>query len=202
MRLTFRKKNHRHNHQSGLSLVELILSNILIGIVMLGVVSIQQATKQVEVRINNNRGVVLQRTAAMLLDVGKNAYLAVGDNGSVAGRGMTFQTGPARYCFRQDFPGTPTNYADDTWVCFDQNQNDLFKCQRASPGACVAANPTRVLIGNIILDGITISNPFITGIPYVQISITNRNDPTLAADPTKNPEVTLTTDVYPLGHSF
>jgi len=104
---THKKKVFAGTYGWGMTLTELLVSTALIGIVMLGVVSVEYASKRSQENMSR-KSIVTTRTSAMLLHIVKNAALAVGDVIDVGIRIRTTGGINSRYaCFRQDIPQTP-----------------------------------------------------------------------------------------------
>ena len=187
-----------HQQNQAMTLTELLVSTALISIVMVGVVSVDYAIRNSQQKISKS-ALTAMRTSATMLDIMKNAALATGD---ITNPGV-LQVAQG-VCIRQDV-SDPNVYTDDTWVCYTSNPsaNDVRKCNRTSSGPC-PMNST--LLGTIISGGLSITlvqnNSPTAQSSYVDISITNRYDPALASDPLNNPEIKLTSWVYPVAHSF
>lgn len=186
------------NDKNGVTLTELIVASVLVGIIMLGIVSVDYATRQSQ-QTTTAAGQLAMSTGAMLLDIMKNSSLAVGDATSPANSGVFVSPGGNTACFRQDLntPATPANYADDSWICYTESSNNLLKCTRTTTGDCSAVG-SRVL-GKVISGGF---QPQVVNNGqelYFQVSITSRRDPLAPQDPIKNPEYTLQSHRSPLG---
>lgn len=104
--------------KKGVTFVELLVSTILVGIVMLGVVSFSMTIKNLQESSNTFGNTSMELMAAVRL-LSRDIMLAVGDESD---RGIvTYQNGTKQnICFRLDknIPVTPGDYSDDTWNCY------------------------------------------------------------------------------------
>ena len=112
--------------QNALTLTELLVSTILMGIVMGGVAAFSLFVKQS--RDSTGAGTILAvQTATAMHYLVQDANKAVGDNSN---RGVISDSPPPRsVCFRHD-ASNPAVYTDDTWACYwyDAPSNGLWKC--------------------------------------------------------------------------
>ena len=213
----------RH-HQKGLTLAELLVTTMIIGVVMMGMVSVDFAIRSNDQQ-QSRLSVATLRTAATIQDVVATATQAFGDMTTRCIQTANLTTDATNYiCIYRDW-GTPANYTDDSWQCYTRHGNNLHKCTRtlvADKGACTNAAP---IIGTVTID--TFNAPdtpvFMTTSPnfYFQITIKNRYDPTRpvpgvgAASPASaeyadviaqeyltNPKIKLTAKIAPAGCGF
>lgn len=100
--------------QKGLTLTELLVSTILIGIVMTGVSAFSVFVKQA--RDSTGSGTILAvQTATAMHYMVQDANKAVGDSSD---RGVVVDApGGVSICFRHDV-SDPASYADDIWACY------------------------------------------------------------------------------------
>ncbi len=200
--------NDTIRNKKALSLTELLVSSVLIGIVMVGVAAFSLATKQT--RDSTSRATVLSiQTAAALNFVKADAMKAVGDN---VNRGVvTGSQGTSRsICFRHD-DNDPTSYAGDTWQCYFSDSSLLYRC--TAPTAGVPPAPTDFALGcnqgtgAVFLvqlsqtDFTAVTDDAATGrFEYISIFLNTIYDPADAADPILNPTYSLSTRIKPPGH--
>jgi hypothetical protein len=191
-----------------LSLTELLVSSVLIGIVMVGVAAFSLATKQM--RDSTSRATVLSiQTAAALNFIATDAMKAVGDN---ADRGVVTGSQATRrsICFRHDV-NDPTSYADDTWQCYFNDSSRLYRCDEPTAGVppaptdfnndCNQGNGAIFLAQLSQTDFAGIVNDAATGrFQYVSVSLNTIYDENAAADPIQNPTYALSTRISPPGH--
>lgn len=184
-----------------MTLTELLVSTALIGIIMLGVVSVEYASKKSQENMSR-RSIVTARTSGILFHIAKNAGFAVGDITSVgvqiAGTGDTSYA-----CFRQDIPLTPGNYSDDTWVCYTRRSTNLVHtCNKASPTFCSASDSV-LGAATALSVAYTIDSTAQTNIVTISVtSLYNCSASFDTSDPDKNPRVIMTAQASPTGQSF
>ncbi|MBF0523428.1 MAG: prepilin-type N-terminal cleavage/methylation domain-containing protein [Candidatus Omnitrophica bacterium] len=190
------KKNH------GLTLVELLVATILIGIVMMGVVSFNYAIQQMQ-STTNKSALLSMQSIGLLGQVTRDVSQAVGN--SAANPGIITDSSHKTISVRQDLNNTPTDYSDDTWVTYtwDDPSHTLTRCeQTGTPIEGCAANH-----GTILSDKITNSTFWLkadqeTSVFYVELSLTLKDNPNEAANPSLNPTTTITTRISPRGQSW
>jgi len=104
------------SQKKALTLTELIVVSLLIGIVMIGIVSFSASMKQMQVSTNRETILAMQTTAAMT-HITTNAALAIGFSGDP---GIFTNNSATRewISFRQDRNQTPDDYMDDTWTIY------------------------------------------------------------------------------------
>ena len=193
--------------KKGMSLTELIVASILVGIVMLGVISFTSSLKSIQGSTSNST-IPSVKLASVMFEISKDASLAIGD---ATDPGVEEDdVGPAQsLCFRQDNDGagtannTPDDYTDDTWVCYLlDNTNTLHKCIDPNFVNCQDGSTAPqfanliTLTQNYFFDVIDANSP--PKIDYIHIHLTTRNAPTVAVHPIDNPEFTLETNVSPM----
>ncbi len=196
----------------GMTLTELMVSVILVGLIMLGIASVDFATKQSQ-QTTTRSGLVAMQTGAMMLDIVKNVSMATGTFSNPGIRSSQVPTSHPCYaplldlCVRRDINSsgvnnnTPTDFSDDNWVCYRRVaiNNSLYTCIRAGFGECLATD--RYLGGSTSIN-VTIPIDPSTQIFYVSIALRNRYIPGNALDPFNNPEYYVETRVYPGYHSW
>ena len=199
--------------KKGITLTELLVASILIGIVMIGVASFSVSIQQLQNSTNRSTILAMKTTAAMNR-LTRDAYLAVGDE---TNRGIVNKLIPPResVCFRHD-TNDPSSYADDTWTCYffesaldkrrlslcpvptaeaDVPPNNTGKCDGTGQRSLLLTlNPAQGNFHQIIEDS--------DGrLESIEITLSAIYDPTLAPHPITNPTYTATTQVSPPGHS-
>lgn len=195
--------------QNALTLAELLVATILIGIVMTGVSAFSLFVKQA--RDSTGAGTILAvQTATAMHYLAADANKAVGDNSS---RGVVVDApGGVSICFRHD-TNDPAAYADDTWACYWYNNasNALWQC--ATRTAAAGAPPAS--FGDCNLGGAAIRlvtlDPAATNyfavvddangrFEYVDITLNTIANPAQAANTIVNPTYQLFTRVSPPAH--
>lgn len=188
MKINIKSKN-------GLSLTELIVASVLIGIIMIGVISFTLSIKQIQ-RTTSRSTVPSVRLSSVMFEIAQDGALATGD---ATDTGITWDdVGPDRVlCFRQDTDDTPDNYANDVLVCYLIDGNNII-CKKVTDntGAILSAFPNLITITqNDFFDVIT----DVDGkIKYIEVFLTTSNDPSAGPHPIDNPEFTLETRISPM----
>jgi len=198
--------------KSGITLTELLVASILIGIVMLGVASFSSSIRQLHNSTNKSAILAMRMNTAMTHLV-KDAMLAVGDAGNPGVYSWTDDDDQNSLCFRHDTSQTPEDYTDDVWTCYYHgNSYTIDKCVgstwdfegvgacQLSADCCQGAGP-EIEILNLPKEASTSTFATVTN-GSVQISLTSRfiqDDP---AHPILNPENTLSTTINLPGHSW
>ncbi len=202
------KQKFKIARNSGLTLTELVIASILVGIVMLGIYSVDYALRGSRAAASDD-SLLAMKTWATMGHITQNAKLAVGD---ISDPGIAASSGNNYLCFRQDTTITPNNYNDDVWQCYSKLSNNIHACAKtagAGPSACAntdqiigtyalkdsCASDCELFTYDVVLDNVL--NKI-----YVDISLTNRLKPTSPSDPMSNPDYTLQTRIFPEGHSY
>lgn len=205
------------NH--GLTLVELLISTSIVGIIMLGVVSVDSAFRTNEQQ--QTRGALVSlRTSAVLADITNNARQATGDATNLCIQLAADMTVDLTnfICVYRDIDSvtgsanlTPSDFTDDSWVCYTRRGTNMHKCRMAAaagPLACTAGDP---VIGTVTTDTYATPPAVVNATPdfYFEVTVRNRFNPavagqgtyaaTFAQDYITNPRVELTARVTPPG---
>ena len=192
--------------QKGLTLTELLVATILIGIVMTGVSAFSVFVKQT--RDSTGKGTILAvQTATAMHYLAADANKAVGDSGN---RGVV--SGGPSICFRHD-TNNPASYTDDTWACYWYYNvfNALWKCVDRNEGATIPPTDfTDCQTGTGEVKLVTL-DPAATNyfavvddangrFDYVDITLNTIANPAQAASTIANPTYKLFTRVSPPAH--
>jgi len=195
--------------QNALTLTELLVSTILMGIVMTGVAAFSLFVKQA--RDSTGSGTILAvQTATAMHYMIADANKAVGDSSD---RGVVVDApGGVSICFRHD-TNNPASYADDTWACYwyDAPSDALWKCatRTAAAGAPPAdfnsCNPAGAAIKLVTLDPtaaqyFSVVDDADGRFQYVDITLNTIADPGRPADTIANPTYQLFTRISPPAH--
>lgn len=192
------------NNKNALTLTELLVASILIGIVVTGVGVFSITIKRIE-DSTSKATILATETTAVMSDMTRNASLAIGWQGNPG----IVVNGTSWIAFRQDQNASPTPgvYTDDTWVIYVHSSNTLTVCEMLAasppdPAACVGSTIT--LTKKLLSKTFTFVTNSAMPDPefYVNLIITTRDDPTKAEDPIKNPEYSMRTKVSPPSHSW
>ena len=194
----------------GLTLTELLVASILIGIVMASVASFTVAIKQIQETSNKTSLLTMQTTAAMN-SISRTASLAIGFKDDM-GIYTAVCAGGKYISFRLDggTPSSPDVYTDDIWYiyswgCQNPTAFDLLYCaQTVAQGGKVpnfGAGPCATaysLTNKIASADFTINSSEF----YVDLTLEARDNPAAPSDPLHNPLYTLETKVSPSAHSW
>jgi hypothetical protein len=208
-------------HNNALTLTELMVASILMGIVMVGVAGFGVAIKRMQDTVDK-QAIVNYHAATAMAFFERHISQAYGSAADPANPVYLFNTvvAPRNYwSFRADPSRTPTNTADDNWMIFwsDQaNPDTLYYCTKPYDPAngdatnfgvgqgCSPANRQIVLNENMI------GNPTITFAPnnapsilsqVVVAGITVRYSAAAASEPVDNPEVSMSSSIALLQYS-
>ena len=194
--------------KKAITLAELITSTLILGIIMLGVASIDYALRQTHKGASQNT-LIAMRTSAIMLHITKNAELATGDRNDP---GIVVQNpDPAtttNIWIRKENPSSPSpnpsSYADDIWVSYtyDTASHNLRSC--TVPNNVTACTTSDEILGTIADLKAVMMNDDTLGIQYyhLRITITNRFDPVAGKDIFNNPEYTLSATINPSVSSY
>lgn len=192
--------------RNGLTLTELLVSTILIGIVMTGVAAFSLFVKQA--RDSTGLGTILAvQTAAAMHYIAEDAAKAVGDSSN---RGVVFSA--PSICFRHDV-NDPASYADDLWQCYwyDAPSDALWKCGPRAGGlpvppadfaACDAAGSAfkLVTLNPALTDYFEVVDDAAGRFQYADITLNTIANPSQPASTLNNPTYQLFTRVSPPAH--
>ncbi len=162
-------------------MAELLITTIIIGVVMVGMVSVDYALRSNEQQ-QSRTSIMTLRTSATLQSIVVTASQGYGDVASRCIQIGNITTDATNYiCVYRDF-GTPSDFTDDSWQCFTRYSTNVHRCTRtlaAGQGSCANTDP---IIGTVTADTfdapdspvVVSANPNF----YFQITIKNRFDPT------------------------
>ena len=211
----------------GITLTELLMATIMIGIVMLGVASFSGSINRLQGSTSRST-IVAMRTKAVMAKIVKDASSAVGDNQDCGtedsgyvnwdincGSGIrTDQGGGGKLgiCFRHDVAASPEDYTDDDWICYYKGagaDKKLFYCGITNPNDVPVTNAGKCNLNIEILklwpgndNYFNIVRNAAGQLRYVELTISNIYNRNLGAgDPMVNPTYSITTRVSPPGQS-
>ena len=204
-----------------MTLMELLVATALVGIVMVGTLSVDSAVHRIR-KTTSDSGTVALQTSATMLRITTDVAQAVGDaqnpgildcrvNNVNYPSCQSILTNPT-FCVRQDISDINV-YTDDKWVCYwkplTTQDPQIYRCAGLSnPGEC---NTSNEVVGTVACDNVTCSSAAayvfsITANPFsFNIDITNRSFPTQPYDinkPQQNPQYQLSSHISPAGHSY
>ena len=184
--------------QKAITLTELIVSTMILGIIMTGIVSLDHAL-QVSSQGTSRNALVAMRTSAIMQHIIKNAQLAKGDSNTEAI--MTESVGPTfTIRIRQEGDVDPPTLATEKWATYTYSSatHVILFCE--TPNLiinCIAGNN----IGTLSNMQASVINDPVKQRFYFETTLTNRLDLNASADPFENPEMTLTSQTSPLSWS-
>ncbi len=200
--------------QNALTLTELLVATILIGIVMTGVASFSVFVKQAQ--YSTSAGTILAvQTATAMHYIVEDALRAVGDSGNpgILHNGSTSATS---ICFRHDV-NNPASYNEDLWKCYwyygpsEGAESALYKC--ADRTAVMVVPPSNFGDCKTSADGVrffsmnpkapkyfTVVNDSGGRLLYIDITLNSIADYQRPADVIKNPTYQLFTRISPPLH--
>jgi len=229
-------KNNTHNEKQllnindGLTLVELLISTILMGIVMVSVASFSLSVKNQQAS-SRKLAVLSTRAQATINYIKKDAERAVGDimepgvwchanGGSVNKANPCSVSNDELYlCFRYDVANSPTisDYSDDKWHCYYQSYDDrnIYKCLEPIDAKTGSSGPSETELGTCKEKGkylplleVDDTTPFVEIVydenyKMVSVGITLKTSSNLAVatHPINNPGYEMRVDINPTSHS-
>lgn len=194
----------RVSSSQALTLTELLLATVMIGIVMSGVAVWSTSMKQMRVSSQTTRYTDM-KLAAVMKAMRKDAELAIGDQSD---QGILTNTAGATrsICFRHDTQITPSDYSDDIWACWFHNTASpgLRRCYDIPIGdvppdsntKCDNANETRDYFTLDDINFFTINNDGDGRFENVTLSLTAHDD-RASVDALQNPSKTIVARVVP-----
>ncbi|MCB9771987.1 MAG: type II secretion system protein [Candidatus Omnitrophica bacterium] len=207
--------------KKGMTLTELIIATVLVGIVTLGLVAAEQAVRMSRQSSMRDSQISGQMQATMLV-LNRSASLTVGDSANT-GIYQYLSSNDMTTCFRQG-AGDVNVYTDDVWTCWWVDISSggnpvLTSCENLNSPVTTCNGQaslrewvTLVFEGSYtqfcsVVDtgGFTITPPnaIITGtkVAYIQLTLQSRHNKDKAAHPIENPDYTLTANISPSGLS-
>lgn len=175
-------------NSKALTLTELLIVTILLGVFMVGVASFDFAFKQAA-QVSSDSSFEAMKISAAMLYISKDAALAIGN---ARDPGVVPSAGTNTYIyFRQD-DATPNSFTLPTpnpWIAykFDAATNRLNRCTTAD----ASGGPNPVCVGTVdtVLNSVVAANfTLVTASPnfYLDVAITTRAKPALATNAMTN----------------
>lgn len=197
--------------KAGVTLTELLIATILIGIVMTGITAFSFSVKEFESTSSKTNLMAMQVAAAANL-ISRDAHRAVGDPTNKGIR-HSYAANLESLCFRHDNRAnqTPDVYTDDEWTCYFRDANgDVWRCfpdtANLATGTCNTNNAAHLYRAalaypvGIYPSQFGIYQPAGT-IDYVYMALDTRFDPQSEWHPIDNPGYHLSLTVNPVAHS-
>jgi len=217
----------RMDNQSALTLTELLVSSILMGIVMVGAAGYSATIKRMY-DTSDKQTILAMQAASAVATIERDAERSIGfkdtTNAIVSYQNGVVAAVPARtyWSFRTDPANTPDVYTDDVWMIIYQlnsAQFDLLACSQpegVGPGlgavpdpttAACGANRIRMLVNRVqafTLNRVINATPSAAGLDmYVDVDLTVSQDPTSTGDdPFDDPAFRITTRIPMTSHSW
>lgn len=215
-------QNLHRRSSHGLTLTELLISSVIVGIIMLGVVSLDSVIgkkRQIATADNllalNTRVTVnhMLKNALQAVGYGTQEYQGILIGDQVGDQGIN---GPGTFCVNQDIKPlstevnwTPLDHSDDRWVCYTLNPTDhkIYFCEKANDVAASYRGAGRCSSGEIVGQAVSWAPKFEVdnsegGVKLVfSISLTTRFNPAKPKS-NSNPEHTVTISSSPPGHAI
>ena len=210
-------KNNNFTSDAGITLTELLIASIIVGIVMLGAVSIDYAVRRSQTNIIDASRIAMNLQAAML-QMTNDAMLTTGD---ASDQGIRFDdsgtgaTDIQNICFRYDADNNPNSYTNDQWFCYSQGgrgqNNEIFRCTSLSDTSVGLTNPlttneactdtatrkgTSLFVANQ-KGFFVVDNDVGGGIAYIELNLETCADPSAAENFITNPCYKLSSRVNP-----
>lgn len=205
--------------KKGMTLTELLIASILIGIVMVGVFSFSQAVKQIH-QSTDRSTIPAARVASAMARIVSDGNLMSGDGYWETGDPVDIGSGLFIYedagtsaygiCFRHDTDDDPAVFTNDQWVCYAHNGDRMvWRCTvtEANVGTFTAC-PAGGMFAKPVIDLAVGSEDFFNVTTHtengrdvldeIEITLTTKIDPDDAGnDPMINPSFSLTATINP-----
>jgi hypothetical protein len=187
-------------HSQAITLTELLVATVIVGIIMMGIISTDYAVRKHSQGYANEAQLHLD-TRATLAHIRNNAVAAEGTGQALGVRISSMANDNTNYfCFQRNLAdplAAPPNYK---WFCYTRTGTKIRFCgNKDSAGSCSSSDG---IIGTVVSDGngFSVSNPSFNANTFA-ITITNRTNPATDKSDT-NPQVSLTLSVSPPAHAM
>ncbi len=199
----------RLSQSKGLTLTELIVAVILVGIVMLAVAAMDVAMRQVH-QTSSKDAQVKMKVSSALLHLANNVTVATGmsqDPGIVI---EPIMTGNSHRVYIRKDGGDPATYDDDQWIHYDvieyvtpEDGVDVIFCpQSEDPDLDPTCFAPEITLANVSSMFTELAQYGVSGGFHVKVSIESRYDNSLPYDPLDNPQYRLDSKIIPLQHTW
>lgn|SRR3989338_2533831 len=196
------------SYKTGVTLTELIVSVMIVGVMMLGIVAIEFAMRRSH-RTTSDDAELSMRMAAAMTHISNNVVYATGNRGDLGIEPMDRDSdGAGDRLWIRKAGADPTSYGDDQWVVYNhdiEGANRLSFCPVGAPPLsdpyCTDPSQEYTIIMANSVDFRFQPNET-TQEFFVQVSLSSRYDITQPVDPLKNREMTSTTRIIPLQHTY
>lgn len=199
----------------GITLTELLVAGILIGIVMLGVISVSFAIKKMQ-ETTNKAALLAMRATAIVTHMTKNVAMAVGykdDPGIVVSESSSQQW----VSIRQESGDDVSRFDDDDWFIYytDLGNHRLYFCTQTNlegpepetwaGGKCDPDNSkTKTISQDLVAAHFELLSDADNFEFFLRVFLETRYDPdpAVAEDPIDNPGFRIDSQMSPVGHSW
>lgn len=197
----------KSSKRKGITLTELLVASILIGIVMVGVIAVSFAIKKMQ-ETTNKSALLAMRMTAVITHMTKNVALAVGyqdDPGIVVGGASSKQW----VSIRQE-QGEPGDFTDDRWVIYYYSDPNLYFCTQtvkdggSAPdwdGNCSESH-SQLMSANVLDAEFTLFNDPEQYQFYLAVELQTIYDSDQGEDLVNNPTFNVESRMSPAGHSW
>jgi len=192
---------------NAITLIELLIAAILIGIVMLGAVSVDFAIRRGRQGMVQGNKIAMELEASML-QMTRDAMISTGDASSPTNSGIDYDdTGPIQnICFRYDADNDPNTYGGDEWTCYSRvaSQYEILRCTAqnfplGADGTCPGGS--QVMHENAVDFFAINSNTTTNDIESISFDLQTCDDPSQPENPTTNPCMRIQSIVNPPSRS-
>ncbi len=184
------------------------MAGILIGIVMIGVISVSFAIKKMQ-DTTNKAALLAMRATSVVTHMTKNVAMAVGyqdDPGIIVGASSIKQW----VSIRQEYGGDLGSFADDLWVIYHYGKPNLYFCtQTVEDGGGVpnfsgncSEDQSEFMSANVLNAEFTLYNDSEKYEFYLEIKLKTIYDPQQQEHPVDNPSFNVDSRMSPAGHSW
>jgi len=208
-----------NRNQNGLTLVELLIATVMMGIVMLGVVAIDYTIRRTQ-KVSSESSEVEARATAAMVHILRNGLLATGYKGNEGIRPVNIDTSALgendSICIRQD-GGSPEIFTDDVWIryhcdtgtrkiiyCSDVGNIDVFAgdCPDTAARACAGTEFDLMAEFSVCKFYFWADDSVTTPKLYLEVDLESIKDQSAAQDSMINPSFRATSQVSPIGHTY
>lgn len=202
----------------GLTLIELVVAAVVIGIITMGIFAADYAIRTTQ--SNSFRSNYLNmKVASVIMEMSQAAKKVTGHRWD-GQTGLQYQAegiyiddwnNPKAICFRYDEDNNPNSYTGDHWQCFSRPNASysIYRCEVNESTDVTTAVPCATTNANFLIQPTTATFIFPVregGSPtgrwdYIQLTINTRFNPSASYDPLTNPQLEMSTLIYPPGLS-
>lgn len=203
----------KSSKRRGITLTELLVAGILIGIVMVGVIAVSFAIKKMQ-ETTNKSALLAMRATAVVTHMTKNVAMAVGykdDPGIVVDEDSSKQW----VSIRQESGTDVSRFNDDNWFIYytdiDPGLGDhrLYWCvqddgdgSEPDTGGGCAKSSSKVISQDLVGAHFELFSDSDNFAFFLRVELNARYDPTQDEDAVNNPGFKVNSQMSPAGHSW